>query len=310
MADIDEISKAFGMFNDGVRSLQLQRSLSDANDQVQQIKSSELKEADQVTQIRGVANDLTRRLVGMGVNAASIEQVSNSFKPQQPSPFEQAVVINQLNQSGQSARQKQQQDFTSHENALNRTNQVKVAGLKADAAKQQSGKVEVGLIKDLQAFDTQLVAGHSLLDVLKSGTAAPGLQNVPIVQAIKGATDPQFAEFQTYTNQYFDAYRRAITGMAAAQSELEALKKTTPNVNDTPRQFEAKLKAMMNIGSRVRKRFLINLKKSGRNVEGWMTPGSATAEASDGQIDDFHASAPGVDAPQGAPANDHDKYFF
>jgi hypothetical protein len=310
MADIDEISKAFGMFNDGVRSLQLQRSLNDANDQVQQIKSSELKEADQVQQIRGVANDLTRRLVGMGVNAASIEEVSNSFKPQQPSPFEQAVVLNQLTQSGQTTRAKQQQDFTAAQGELNRKNALKIAGVKADGAAKTSGKVEVGLIKDLQAFDTQLIAGHSLLDVLKSGTAAPGLQNVPIVTAIKGATNPQFAEFQTYTNQYFDAYRRAITGMAAAQSELEALKKTTPNVNDTPRQFEAKLKAMMNIGSRVRKRFLINLKKSGRNVEGWMQPGSAADAATGDQIDDFHATAPGVDAPQGAPANDHEKYFF
>lgn len=311
MAADESLFKALDMFTEGVKSLQMNRSLSQANDTVAEIKRSELNEQEQMKAIRGVADDLTLRLVGGGVPASSIDQVRQAFgSGQQQQQFQQQMALAGVSQAGQNARQLQQQSFTSGESKLNREAQLKAAGIKAEAQAKQNGKLEVGLVKDLQKYDTQLVAGEALMETLKAGLAKPGLENMPVIAGLKAMNDPKFAGFQSQTNAYFDAYRLAVTGMSAGPGELENLKKVTPNVNDTPKQFQAKLKAMMKIGNKVRTRFLQNLKKSGRNVDEFLKPGSGTEVASADQVNDFNASA-GADMTEQAPAptSGYQKYF-
>lgn len=50
------------------------------------------------------------------------------------------------------------------------------------------------------------------------------------------------AEWEAAVQQYFNAYRKNITGVAAGEKEIKLLENSVPNVNDTPAVFKAKVK--------------------------------------------------------------------
>jgi hypothetical protein len=97
---MEDLAKAFQMLNQSVNGLVLQKSLNAANEQVNQIRSSELKEEEKRGQLRGLANDLTMRLTGMGMDPQSIAQATNAIapKPLFNTP-EQALMYGDENES-------------------------------------------------------------------------------------------------------------------------------------------------------------------------------------------------------------------
>jgi len=50
------------------------------------------------------------------------------------------------------------------------------------------------------------------------------------------------SEWEAAVQQYFNAYRKNITGVAASEKEIKLLENSVPNVNDTPSVFKAKVK--------------------------------------------------------------------
>jgi hypothetical protein len=54
----------------------------------------------------------------------------------------------------------------------------------------------------------------------------------------------QYTRLQTHTDQFFNAYRSAITGAAAAMQELEFLQNAVINMNISPTQFKARWEAL------------------------------------------------------------------
>tara|TARA_Y100000389_G_scaffold37566_1_gene31918 strand:- start:22170 stop:23237 length:1068 start_codon:yes stop_codon:yes gene_type:complete len=50
------------------------------------------------------------------------------------------------------------------------------------------------------------------------------------------------AEWEAAVQQYFNAYRKNITGVAAGEKEIKLLENSVPNVNDPPAVFKAKVK--------------------------------------------------------------------
>lgn len=80
MADLD-LKDALSMFTEGAKQLQLSRSIQSANEQVQQIKTQEADGANQLAQIRQVANNLTMHMAGMGIPATTMGAVSGALAP-------------------------------------------------------------------------------------------------------------------------------------------------------------------------------------------------------------------------------------
>lgn len=82
MADMD-LGQALSMFKEGAQQLSLSRALSQANDQVQQIKSSELNDQQQRQQLQQLSNSLVTHMAGMGIPATTIQAVAGAVGPKQ-----------------------------------------------------------------------------------------------------------------------------------------------------------------------------------------------------------------------------------
>ena len=62
------------------------------------------------------------------------------------------------------------------------------------------------------------------------------------------------AEWEAAVQQYFNAYRKNITGVAAGEKEIKLLENSVPNVNDTPSVFQAKVKLQRSLNNAVMQR--------------------------------------------------------
>jgi hypothetical protein len=62
------------------------------------------------------------------------------------------------------------------------------------------------------------------------------------------------AEWEAAVQQYFNAYRKNITGVAAGEKEIKLLENSVPNVNDTPAVFKAKVKLQRALNNATMKR--------------------------------------------------------
>lgn len=62
------------------------------------------------------------------------------------------------------------------------------------------------------------------------------------------------AEWEAAVQQYFNAYRKNITGVAAGEKEIKLLENSVPNVNDTPAVFRAKVKLQRALNNTVMQR--------------------------------------------------------
>jgi hypothetical protein len=83
MAGNDDLFNALNMLQSGAKTLFTQRAISSANDQVQQIKSSELDQTKQRAALQGVANQITTHLASLGTPATTIQEVAGALGPKQ-----------------------------------------------------------------------------------------------------------------------------------------------------------------------------------------------------------------------------------
>lgn len=82
MADMD-LATALNMFTQGAQSLQMQRALQNANDQVNQIKTTEGNEAAQRQALSQVAQHLTMNMMAAGANSDQISTATGAVGPAQ-----------------------------------------------------------------------------------------------------------------------------------------------------------------------------------------------------------------------------------
>lgn len=78
---INDLFHALKMFQSGVQDLAQQRAIQQANDTVQQIRSSEANEADKRAQLQQISNDLVARLAQSGTPATTIQAVAGAVGP-------------------------------------------------------------------------------------------------------------------------------------------------------------------------------------------------------------------------------------
>lgn len=193
MADNQELFQALNMFKQGVQDFGMQRAISQANDQVQQIRDSSLAEDEKQQQFRNLSQDMTLKFMAAGAPESQIQTFQNAFKPPEvkAQTFEQAALSNepQLRARGE-AGIKQKQQFTKEENRAKIDATLEGYGIKAT----EKEKVSIGAtVKDFQKV------GKAELDGLDTLAAVPedvtnNLEYTSALKALIKRTDPRISD--------------------------------------------------------------------------------------------------------------------
>lgn len=77
---ITDLMTALQGFNNGLKSLQTSRVLNNANEAVEQIRASDADAQEKKAQIRGIADQLTMKLVGLGGSVEEASKLGDLFK--------------------------------------------------------------------------------------------------------------------------------------------------------------------------------------------------------------------------------------
>lgn len=109
----DDIKDALTMFQQGVKEFQLGRSISAANDQVQQIRASDLADTEKHAQLQQISNGLVSQLAAHGTPDTTIESVRSAFGGAQPKSAEEMMAKGIYN--GDPALLKMGTDLQAHE---------------------------------------------------------------------------------------------------------------------------------------------------------------------------------------------------
>jgi hypothetical protein len=292
MADMD-LQTALGMFVQGTKDLALSNALNKANEQVQQIKMSGIKDTDQRMQLGQIAQGLVGQMAGLGANASQVEQARLAFTPKTYASADQAMLDARLNgdmglakaaseademsQASNiklaSAREKiaersQSRLFQQQENMSDKKFAQQEALMKMKQEYMQKSLSDQEINK-LQAIDQSTIALKDLIGQVKDNEGLVG----PVASRIPGRDlfDSDFAVFKQGAEQMFNQYRKDITGAGASDKEQEMLRRAQPNIKDTPKVFQAKAKKLMEMGEQIKQKYLSNLQKSGREVSGFAT---------------------------------------
>ena len=59
------------------------------------------------------------------------------------------------------------------------------------------------------------------------------------------------AEWEAANQQFFNAYRKEITGVAAGEKEIAFLEQSVPNINDAPQVYKAKVKLQIDLTKKI-----------------------------------------------------------
>jgi hypothetical protein len=125
-------------------------------------------------------------------------------------------------------------------------------------SKKTTGDIEKKLLSGTQLQDNLVlqeiqfqpefltVQGKAKYKVLKAKDLA-GLQ----LDADEAAYLGNYSEWQQTNLQYFNQYRKEITGVAAGEKEMSWLQDSIPSERDTPTTYQAKLKNQMMIQKQV-----------------------------------------------------------
>jgi hypothetical protein len=257
---MDDLFKGMQMFQQGMKELAFTRAL-------------------QRSALQQISNSLVTQMAQYGVPATTIEQVKQAVGPMQfgtpqaaamegllsgkPGLVNAAAQADITGQAGNMAQMKMQQDFQSRENALNRESNQKVAGIRGQLANRMSDKA----VENINGIDDEMLRGTDILNRVQNDSNLVGV----IAGRIPGRAmvSPDFATFKADVGQWFDTYRKRITGAAASESEIKYLMKNRPQVTDTHSVFVSKLESILNLGQKVRERSLQNYESAGKNTGGF-----------------------------------------
>jgi hypothetical protein len=283
-----DLLTALKMFGDSVGELRLSRTISRANEEVQKIKTSELKDEEKRAQLGNLAQQLTMTLASQGAPATTIAQLSQAMQPQIDPEVERKRLIEREDAV--------REDNQRHQTALTRMQidgRENVAGMRG-ASKSGLVPLTQGQIDKIQEFDLEETTAVDLLSQVDADPSLVGLdESLPGKAKLKATFNPQFDAFQSQLGRWFDAYRKRITGAGAGPTELKMLRENVPSVSDRPQNFAAKINKLMEIEKKVKGKYLTNLKKAKRDVSQFMVV--------DGDSVPVNTQAPAMTDPADAP---------
>lgn len=273
---MDDLFKALNMFSQGVKDLQTVRTINNANSEVQRIKASTLKEEEKTAEMKGVANQLTLQMAGLGVAPQTVAQLSGAIR-NDPTDFESAIKLKEQESSDATKKLEKTHAFEKEQKALDRANALAIAQLKSTTSKDVQGMkggpkkkplspTELKTVADAQE---QQILAEDLLSRAKKNKGFFGIENkVPGVTGVRELADPEFADFKAETGRWFDAYRKKITGAQATEKEIKLLEKNQPVIGEPYSNFVKKVGTIQRIGQKVMTRYTTLLQAAGRDTGG------------------------------------------
>ena len=266
---LDDLLKGFQALDEGLTKFAVGRGVAQAQEQVNQINSSQMKELERRQALSGIANQLTMQLTQAGANPNQVAQAAGAVMPsaiKNSGDFlTQAALTGDQELAGRGQQLQQQENAVqTGENAKNRSNQLtiaregnasseKIAGMQIGAASQRAAEKKLELPR--QAFDkfsTALGNRQMLVELMDKWKSDPkvrtyvGLRGKDIAGARKYFNE-NLAAFQAEVAQAFNEYRKSITGAAASDKELVDLRTSLFNVDNSPESFEAILKRTLDV---------------------------------------------------------------
>ena len=279
-----ELFQAFQMFQQGVQQAATSAAVNDATQAMNEINTNITDEAQKRQALQQLSNQVALRLTGVGAPASAVQQAFNAVAPQQFGDVNQLEVEAAL--SGNQAYSKAAVGIRSKQAAAEQAklltqHQLKMAEMQAqlgaDLTKEQfksnaaAKELKSDEIKEISEARSAMEAVDSvskLFNELRSTntlpTTGPGVAGSGLLKA----ANPKRAEFQMMQEQYFNQYRKAITGAGASEAELEKLREALPSMGDLPHVFQQKLTAMRVLAKDVRDRKIQEYRAAGRSTEG------------------------------------------
>ena len=205
---MEDLAKAFQMLNQSVNGLVLQKSLNTANEQVNQIRMSEMKEEEKRGALRGLANDLTMRLTGMGMDPNAIQQATQAIAPKPAfQNAEQALMY------GDAAEQKRAQEIIDDQRKFEMGKMREATTVKLAAGQ---GKEAVKSLNDFRQKHAkeqfkQLDAISAAADMLNEGNFTGYTSSLKsIIKSVEGGrlTDEDF-KLASPNQDIFSGMKRA-----------------------------------------------------------------------------------------------------
>ena len=300
MSGNSELLQAMGMFADSVKTLKIQRTISGANEAVQQIKTSELKEEEKRAQLGQLANKLTMDMAMYGAPVSQIESVTGSFKPKAFANPDQ-MIMEGYNSGDQGLIQRGQEadravnagklELMNVQDKRDEAKQMRLFAhqerLTAARASKQTKPMTQGQSDKIAELRTSLADFQALGKKLESNSAlevgmGPVASEVPALALSVVPGNPSRQEINDFRGEAMrnaQTYRRAITGMAASIPELAEMPIALPTPKDDPKTFKQKLATLQEQGKRVLSIYVDTQRRAGKDVsefEDLLAPASNT----------------------------------
>lgn len=279
---MDDLFQALRMFQQGAQEYATGSAIRSAAQQVKDIGKIQQDEFAKRQQLEETGKQLALQMSAIGAPAAQIQSAAGAIMPQQlkgPEDFfAQSLqagnpeAAKELANAGM-AYQKflAKAPLTTAQAEQMKLGWAQLFGMQQAAVAGAGGKtgskpLEMSEAKNITDLEGDLTGMQQLLRKVETNPGLVGLKNSGINSSIRALVNPEFDVFRKQVLQRFDAYRQRVTGAGASEGELKILESRLPQVNDTPAQFIANMKAALTVGERLRKRTLENYGKSGRDI--------------------------------------------
>jgi hypothetical protein len=273
---MDDLFKALKMFSDGTKELAFTNALDQANQQVQDIKTSIDDKQQQRLALQDVSNRLVTQMAQYGVPATTMAQVAGAVGPKHYNTPAEAAIEGTLGgdktlvdaaanadkaaQAGNIEQLKISQDFLGKEHAKDRA--LKWAML--NDKKNKTIPLTQGQLDKLNAQEDAIAIGTDIMAKVKQNPDLVGFLagRVPL----RDQEDPEFAAFKASLDRFSDKYRLAVTGQGAGPKELQMLLSRTPQSTDVTQTFLAKMDGYVKETNGSRQRAMKNYKNAKRDI--------------------------------------------
>jgi hypothetical protein len=263
MANDIDLQTALGMFVQGSKDLALSRALTQANEQVQAIKMSGVKETDQRLALGSIAQNLVAQMSGIGANAAQVEQARMTYMPKQYQTADQAILDASMTGDRDLAMRAIAADRLSQESAIQLASAREDIATRAQgrafeqqtkqellreqfrlklAETQQENKRPTAEEFKVAGFAKRLGQAESVFSELErtgfdaSSVSAAANRNLPNMVRSKEAQKQEQAE-----RNFINAVLRRESGAAISPSEFEnAAMQYFPRLGDSPETLAQK----------------------------------------------------------------------
>lgn len=282
-----EMLAAFNSLADSIRDVSIGNSVKRAQNKVEEIRQDQnMNDFEKIKAQQSLAKMVGGEVARYGGNASMVNQAMQSLAPEVPDTRLAALESTGKTSIAEATRALQDEaedrQFKKEERAFKRQKMLQdsqIASQERLATMRAGGKELKALPAPLINKISEVAESHNTLKMLKEefskrgGAIGPIAGNVPdlaygvadkLTLGQLGGADA--VAYRTRVRDFFNQYRRVITGAAASVPELKALAKALPTEEDLSNNFEAKIdEQIKGVESALKTRLKV-LKATGRDV--------------------------------------------